>query len=291
MTDKIQLKSGYTVGILGSGTMGSAVLNAMLETKSKMSANNDTSAIIPGRFLAAVNSDASVKRLNDTYGNKVEVLQGKNNQLVEQSDLIILGSKPYMIDEIMSDIPHKLFDNKVVVSLLAGKTIGQLEELTGEKAIIARAMTNTPSKIGYGMTVVSFPSGGVSESVRTSINWIFENTGRCLFLEEKHQDVATALCGSGPAFCYLMMESMIDGAVRMGMPYPLAQECAAQVMKGAGEMVHQEGHPALLKSKVSTPGGTTIGGLLVMEDNKVRSAVARSVEESTNIATALGKKK
>jgi pyrroline-5-carboxylate reductase len=289
MTDKIEIKPGYTVGVLGCGTMGTAVLNAMLETKAKTQ-DHDKSSIIPGRFLAAVNSEASAKRLTDAYGDKVELFLQKNNDLVKQSDMIILGCKPFMLDKIVGDIPHDLFKGKIVVSLLAGKTIAQLEDYTGDHAVIARAMTNTPSKIGHGMTVVSFPQHGVTDSVRNSINWIFENTGRCLFLEEKHQDVATALCGSGPAFSYLFMEAMCDGAVRMGMPYPLAQECAAQVLKGAAEMVHQEGHPAVLRSKVCTPAGTTIGGLMVMEDNKVRSAVARSIEESTNIATALGKK-
>lgn len=140
------------------------------------------------------------------------------------------------------------------------------------------------------MTVVSLPAE-ISDSVRESISWIFNNTGRCLFMDEKFMDVATALCGSGPAFCFLMIEALSDGAVKMGMPYPVAQECAAQVLHGAAQMVLEGNHPAVLRNAVCTPGGTTISGLMTLEDNKVRSAVARAVEEATNVATRLGQPK
>jgi pyrroline-5-carboxylate reductase len=141
------------------------------------------------------------------------------------------------------------------------------------------------------MTVVSLPEDiEIPDSVYAVIDWIFKNTGRCIFLAEKYQDVATALCGSGPAFMYLVLEALCDGAVRMGMPYDVAKECASQVLIGAGKMVQEGGHPASLRTAVCTPGGTTIGGLLKMEDAGVRAGVARAVEEATNIATALGKK-
>lgn len=140
------------------------------------------------------------------------------------------------------------------------------------------------------MTVVSLPPG-VPDSVRDSISWIFNNTGRCLFMDEKFMDVATALCGSGPAFCFLMIEALSDGAVKKGMPYPIAQECAAQVLKGAAEMVLQGNHPAVLRNAVCTPGGTTIGGLMKLEEHGVRSALAQSVVEAADIAEALSKPK
>uniref|UniRef100_A0A060T6H3 Pyrroline-5-carboxylate reductase n=1 Tax=Blastobotrys adeninivorans TaxID=409370 RepID=A0A060T6H3_BLAAD len=285
----LEIKNGYTVGILGSGTMGTAVLSGMVRAKS--AGDISEGAIVPDRFLAAVTRDASGERLKGEFGSKVEILVKKNQELVDQSDIIILGSKPYMAAKILEGIPAESFKNKVLVSLLAGKTIDDLTALTGGNAIVARAMTNTASKYGQGMTVVSFPEKGVADSVQNAVDWIFQNIGRCLILEEKHQDVATALCGSGIAFSFLALEAMMDGALRMGMPVNVAQECAAQVLKGAGEMVLQEGqHPAAIKSKVCTPAGTTIGGLLKLEDDGVRGSFARAVEESTNIATALGKK-
>lgn len=283
----LELKKGYTVGVLACGTMGTAVLNAMVTALTNTT--EDEAEVRPGRFIAAVNSQTSAKKLEEKFGSKMEILCQENNELVRNSDLIILGCKPFMAEKILDPIPNSLFVNKTVVSLLAGKTINQLSELTGGNAIIARALTNTSATIGCGMTIVSLPETQIPDSIRDAISWIFNNTGRCIFLEEKHQDTATALCGSGPAFCYLFMEALCDGAVRMGMPYAVAKECAAQVMKGAGELVLQsEQHPAVLRTTVCTPGGTTIGGLLIMEDNKVRGSVARAVEEATNIATRLG---
>lgn len=140
------------------------------------------------------------------------------------------------------------------------------------------------------MTVVSLPPG-IPDSVRESISWIFNNTGRCLFMDEKYMDVATALCGSGPAFVFLMIEALSDGAVKKGMPYPIAQECAAQVMHGAAQMVLEGNHPAVLRNAVCTPGGTTIGGLMTLEENGVRSALAKAVVEAADIAEKLGQPK
>lgn len=282
------LKPGYTIGVIACGTMGTAVLNAIITAASAIDAK-DAKAPLPGRFLTSVNSQKSVDRLNGIFGDKVQVSLGNNANIVKESDLIILGCKPFLADDILSPIDKELFKGKTLISLLAGKTIDQLTEMTG--ATVARAMTNTPSKIGAGMTVVSLPKVEIDESVRESISWIFNNTGRCLFMDEKFMDVATALCGSGPAFCFLMIEALSDGAVKKGMPYPIAQECAAQVLHGAAQMVLEGNHPAVLRNAVCTPGGTTIGGLAVLEDKGVRGAVANAVVEATNIATALSQPK
>jgi pyrroline-5-carboxylate reductase len=95
------------------------------------------------------------------------------------------------------------------------------------------------------------------------------------------------LCGSGPAFMYLAMEALCEGAVQMGLPFELARECAAQVLVGSGEMVLRGDHPAVLKSQVCTPAGTTIAGLAEMEDRNVRSALAHAVKAATKRAKEL----
>lgn len=282
-----ELDHQYTIGVIACGTMGTAVLNAIVSSLDKPEAAS-TSAPVPGKFLATVNSKSSVERLNGMFGSKVEVTIGNNEEVVKNSDLIILACKPFLADAILSAINKEYFKGKTVISLLAGKTIAQLTALTD--ATVARAMTNTPSKIGAGMTIVSLPPVDVPESVKETISWIFNNTGRCLFMDEKYMDVATALCGSGPAFCFLMIEALSDGAVKMGMPYNVAQECAAQVLHGASQMVLEGNHPAVLRNAVCTPGGTTIGGLSVLENAGVRGLVASAVVEATNIATALSKK-
>lgn len=266
--------------------MGTAVLNATIE---------NTGAESPKTIRVSVHSEASKDRLIKAYGSKITVFQGttdNNNDIVENSDIIILGCKPFVAESLLSPLNKKLFAGKTVVSLMAGITTETIFNLT-QAPVVARAMTNTPSKLGAGMTVVSVVSkeADVPKITSDRIAWLFKNTGKCLFMDEKYQDVSTALCGSGPAFAYVFMEALIDGAVQKGMPYAYAQECAAQVLIGAGKMVQETGlHPAQLKSQVCTPGGTTIGGLMVMEDKGVRSGVARAVEEAASVATRLGKK-
>lgn len=289
----IKLKDGYTICFLGCGTMGTAVLGAVLDSLSK--GNKEGDAPKPGKFMACVTRQESADRLHKDLTSSapdipVEILI-KDNGSAYKADVFVLGSKPYMAEKILTPL-QQMLEGKVLVSLLAGKTIADIESYSGRcpKPLVVRAMTNTPSRIGAGMTVLSFPDNAdVDESVVKAVSWIFEQTGKCITLEEKQMDVSTALCGSSPAFCFLIIEALADGAVRMGMPYNTAFQCAAQSMLGAAKMVVESGqHPAVLKSAVCTPGGTTIGGLLALEDKGVRSSVARAVEESTNIAKSLG---
>lgn len=126
--------------------MGTAVLSAIINTLSAPQIDGAKSdAPLPAKFLATVNSQGSVDRLTKMFGDKVQITIGKNNEVVEKSDLIILGCKPFLAEAILTPIPKELFKGKTVVSLLAGKTIAQLTELTG--AHVARAMTNTPAKV------------------------------------------------------------------------------------------------------------------------------------------------
>lgn len=131
----------------------------------------------------------------------------------------------------------------------------------------------------------------VTDSDNQLVRWMFSSVGKSLVLPEKHMDVCTALVGSGPAFYALMLESMTDGAVMMGVPRPQAQYMAAQVMRGTAELVLTAGlSGADIREQVSTPGGCTIAGLLKLEDGAVRGKIARCMEEATNVAAGLGKK-
>lgn len=139
------------------------------------------------------------------------------------------------------------------------------------------------------MTVVCAPEGLPPQETEL-IGWMFEQIGKAVFLPEKHMDACTALCASGPAFVALMLEAMADGGLMMGLPRAEAQMMAAQTMLGAAKMVLAGQHPAILREQVSTPGGCTIGGLLALEDGRVRGSIARAIEETTKIAAGLGKK-
>ncbi|KAK9454718.1 pyrroline-5-carboxylate reductase dimerization-domain-containing protein [Dipodascopsis uninucleata] len=308
---ELVLADSYTLCALACGTMGSAVLGGVLDALETASLNgNDFNSQIvpkPGRFLACVNREVSAERLQSTFGSKVEVFLHQHTKAVQQADVVLLGCKPQLCEEILSSKGmREALEGKLLISVLAGKTIKQIQSLVSPKTVVIRAMPNTPCKIRQGMTVISFapvesPSSSTfslvdesivtGESTKPAVEWIFSQIGRALFLDEKHLDACTALCGSGPAFACVMLEAMTDGGVMMGLPFTVAQELAAQTMQGAARMVLEGSHPAQIRSSVSTPGGCTIGGLLVMEDGKIRSTIARAIQEATNIASGLGSKK
>ncbi|CAI8502210.1 unnamed protein product [Pichia kudriavzevii] len=281
----MQIPENYTLTILGAGVMGSAVLSAVLK-------NRPTP--FPGKIFCCTGSSASAQRLQETYGNAITATYGKSNfQPVKEADVIVLGCKPFMCQTIIDQVKGALDGNKIIISLLAGWKIDQLSTSVGSP-YIARVMTNTPAKYGCGTAVVSFSSdlqGTDFQSVRETIMAIVDTVGMALELPEKNMDAATSLVGSGPAFVLLMMQALAEGGVRMGIPYETAKKCAAKVMEGTSKMVMESGqHPEALKSMVCTPGGTTIGGLLTLEDRGVRGAISRAVEEAADIASKLGKK-
>jgi pyrroline-5-carboxylate reductase len=149
-------------------------------------------------------------------------------------------------------------------------------------------MPNTPCLIGEGLTVLS-RGGDVSDEQVAVARKMFEGVGRCIELEEKHMDAVTSLNGSGPAFAYVILEALVDGGVMMGLPRGVALEMAAQVFLGSARMVLETGfHPAALKDQVTTPAGSTIAGILTMEDGRIRSVLARTIQEATRVAGELG---
>jgi pyrroline-5-carboxylate reductase len=189
-------------------------------------------------------------------------------------------------------------EGKLLISILAGVPVTQIEDIlydgnvranSNQKYKIVRVMPNTASEIGESMTVIATSSPALPPHLSTLVSWIFNSIGRVVQLPPLLMDASTALCGSGPAFFALMLEAMTDGAVAMGLPRKEAQIMAAQTMKGTAGLVLGGEHPALLRDKVSTPGGCTIGGLLVMEEGRVRGNIARAVREATVVASQLGK--
>ncbi|OLL23264.1 Pyrroline-5-carboxylate reductase [Neolecta irregularis DAH-3] len=269
-----------TLCILGCGTMGKAILSGIL--------SSDDSTV-PSNFIACVKRPASKDRLHSLFP-KLRIFVGDNVAGVNAADIVLLGSKPQICKEILSqDGMREALEGKLLISILAGTRLSQLHELCNPSTHIIRAMPNTPTKIRQGMTVL-VPDNTVTDLERDLTECIFKNIGLVTFLEEKHIDIATALCGSGPAFICTILEAMTDGGVMMGLPRPIAQELVAQSMQGTARMVLAGEHPALIRDDVATPGGCTIGGLLAMEDGKIRSTLARAVQQAAIVAEELGRK-
>ncbi|MBE3044728.1 pyrroline-5-carboxylate reductase, partial [Candidatus Bathyarchaeota archaeon] len=153
---------------------------------------------------------------------------------------------------------------------------------------VIRAMFNTAATIRQSLTVIETSDPPLPAASSSLVTWIFKQIGEVVFLPSSNMDASTALCGSGPAFFLLMVEAAADGGVAMGLPRAEAQKMAAQSMMGAAGMVLSGQHPAVLKDKVCTPGGCTIGGLMVLEEGGVRGCVGRAVREATVVASQLG---
>jgi pyrroline-5-carboxylate reductase len=254
----------------------------------------------PSRFIACVKRPESVKKLKATFAahsSAVTVAQNANVASAQEADIILLACKPYMFKEILSEPGMAAaLQGKLLISILAGVTEAQilttLANANGGEPVpgcrVVRAMPNTASLIRESMTVIGISDPPLDPDAMGLVTWIFKRIGDVVYLPPSTMDVCTALCGSGPAFFALMLEAAIDGAVAMGLPRAEAQRMAAQTMKGAAALVLNGDHPALLRDKVSTPGGCTIGGLLVLEEGRVRGTVARAVREATVVASQLG---
>ena len=244
----------------------------------------------------------SVKRLESTLGPKttsLTVLQNQNLKAVQGASTILIACKPKDLSSILLEPGvREALSCKLLISILAGVPVSQIEEtLYGssdlpkgeERCRIVRVMPNTASVNGESMTVIASSNPSLPPTQSELVTWIFTRIGRVVQLPASLMDASTALCGSGPAFCALMLEAMADGAVAMGIPRAEAQEMAAQTMRGCAGMVLGGQHPAIVRDKVSTPGGCTIGGLLVLEEGSLRGTIARGVREATVVASQLGK--
>jgi len=225
-------------------------------------------------------------------GARVEVFVNQNDAGVKQAEAIILSCKPQAAKGILQDpTVYEHLSNKLVVSICAGLTIAQLKAMVPESCFVMRAMPNTPCMIQHGMTVVCCDSQ-VPKVYKQFADRVFKSVGRCRFMEEKHMDGVTSLSASGVGFACTIMEGLADGGIMVGLPRDSAVELIAQAMHGAAQLVLQTGkHPAQIRDEVTTPGGCTIAGLLALEDGKIRSTLARAIEETTRVASSLGTKK
>jgi len=251
---------------------------------------------LPSRFIACVRRPESAKKVKAALASypssSITIVQNDNVSAAQKAEVVILACKPYMVNEVLSERGmDAALKGKLLISILAGVTVPQIEAILGPDSgtLIVRAMPNTASLIRESMTVIGTSSPPLPVEKAGLVTWIFRRIGEVVYLPPTTMDACTALCGSGPAFFALMLEAAIDGAVAMGLPRAEAQRMAAQTMRGTAGLVLNGDHPALLRDKVSTPGGCTIGGLLVLEEGRVRGTVARAVREATVVASQLGK--
>ena len=268
--------AGSSLGVIGAGVMGRTLLRGLL----------DTGAVTRDQVWAAAKSQSSCDAAAAELGVRVVT---DCRALVPEADLLLLCVKPKQAAQVMATLrAGGLRPDTLLISILAGATTARLEEALGTRNPWVRAMPNTPCVVGEGMTVIC-PGSHADAGHMARAQRIFAAVGHCLATDESYFNAITALSGSGPAYQYLIMEAFADAAVRVGLPRQLALTLVAQTAVGAARMVQKTGrHPAALRDDVTTPAGCTIGGLLMLEDGKIRSVLARAIEEATKIAGQLG---
>ena len=290
------------------GTLGIAILSGIMlslrdhSTPEASSPSTPSSPPLrtPTHFIACVTRPESAKRVYaalDHLHPSLEVIIANNLQGARSASIILLACKPQLLRTVLLEPGvAQALRGKFLISILAGVPVSQIQctlqeadPEPPEPCTVVRAMPNTAALIRESMTVIATSVPPLPDSLDALVTWIFTRIGRVVHLPATAMDASTALCGSGPAFFALMLEAMADGAVAMGLPRAEAQLMAAQTMKGCASMVLEGEHPAMIREKVCTPGGCSIGGLMVLEEGRVRGTVARGVREATVVAAELGK--
>lgn len=265
-----------SIGFIGAGMMAEAIISGMLKAGTV-----DVSHIL----VTDINS-SRLSYITDTYCVTPCTDQAK---LVEQCKVVILAVKPAVIGEVMASVGERLSAEHIVISLAAGISLKFLTNFVRQDVAVARVMPNTPCLIGKGVSCVTFSPGTTKEKQALAVD-ILASVGTVHVLPETLMNAVTGLSGSGPAYVYLMIEALSDAGVKNGLPRDIAQDLAIQTMIGAAAMVAEtKTHPAVLKEKVTTPGGTTIAGLHMLEQAGVRAGLINAVSAATQRAAELGK--
>lgn len=257
-----KFRKGYSMklGFIGTGNMGSAMMGGIISA-GVVSSSDIIAADVLQTALDKIKSKLSVNTTLD------------NREVVEFADIIFLAVKPQFLSEAINGIKDMDFSNKVVVSIAAGQSLERLTELFGREIKLVRVMPNTPALVGEGMSGLS-PNSLVSKEESDSIVKLFEAFGQAEIVPEKLQDVVCGISGSSPAYVYMFIEALADGAVAEGMTRAQAYKFAAQAVYGSAKMVLETGeHPGVLKDAVCSPGGTTIEAVAALESLGFRNSV------------------
>ncbi len=262
------------IAFIGAGNMGEAIIRGIL----------DRGTVRASDILA---TDVSEKRRSYIGGQYGVAVETDNRRAAEQADSVVLAIKPVALPQVMKELKGTLKPDQMALSIVAGATVTSLCDGLAHRAVV-RAMPNMPAQIGEGVTVWT-ATGEVTEEQREKASSILGALGREIFVsDEKYIDMATAVSGSGPAYVFLIIESLIDAAVHIGLPRDMARDLVLDTVSGSTHLCQKSGrHPAELKNLVTSPGGTSAAGLLQLEEGGLRALVAQAIIAAYDRARAL----
>jgi pyrroline-5-carboxylate reductase len=267
---------GKRIGFLGAGNMGEALIKGLRAVD-----------LVPADLIGATDVRADrVKQLVGDFG-----VHGfdSNSDLVQRSDVVILAVKPQIMAAVLGEIAPAVTATKLLISIAAGVSTDRLRQFLGKSARIIRVMPNTPALVLEAATAIAKAEGLQPGDLETAQE-IFGAVGQVVVLDESLMDAVTGLSGSGPAYVALVVESLADGGVKMGLDRQTAMMLATQTVLGAAKLLLETGaHPGQLKDMVSSPGGTTIAGVAALEEGGVRRTFINAVEQGTLRSRELGR--
>ncbi|HKD45801.1 MAG TPA: pyrroline-5-carboxylate reductase [Candidatus Angelobacter sp.] len=263
------------IAVIGCGKMGTILLEAFLERK----------LAGPENVIATVQHAEKCQAISIDLGGIA--LGTDNRAAAADAPVVLLSVKPQALPQVLEEIAPALAPDALVISIAASTTVGFIEQKLGKDVAVVRAMPNTPAMVGAAMTALSAGTSVRPEQLATAKR-LFEAVGRVVIVDEKHMDAITALSASGPAFVFVILESLAEAGVKVGLPREMATTLAAQTLFGSAKLALETGHhPALLKDAVTTPAGCTIEGLMELERGGLRVTLMNAVITTTKRAREL----
>jgi pyrroline-5-carboxylate reductase len=264
-----------TLGFIGAGNMGEALLKGLLKTQR------------PEQIRVSARRPERIKELEQAYGVK----GGSNAEVAAASDVLLLCVKPQILDQVLRGL--EVAPETLVISVAAGVPIAAIERRLHRAGSlkpprVVRAMPNTPATVGAGATGIALSEHATDEDLATA-KMVFDSVGLTVVLEESQLDAVTGLSGSGPAYLFLIIEALADAGVKVGLSRRASMQLAAQTVLGSAKLLIESGqHPGMLKDGVTSPGGTAIAGLHTLEAGGLRNVLMNAVEAATRRSRELG---
>ncbi|XP_047037148.1 pyrroline-5-carboxylate reductase-like isoform X1 [Helicoverpa zea] len=265
VNNMIKLSEVMKIGFIGGGRLAFALANGFISA-GLAKPDEITASVHPADVVSA----EAFKKLGATA-------VFENKPVVERSEVVIVSVKPDVVVPVLKEVKElPASKNKLFISVAMGITTAAIEKVLPAEARVIRVMPNTPALVQHGAAALSRGSRATAEDAKLT-SQLFQAVGTCDEVPEYQMDAVTALSGSGPAYIYMMIESLADGGVRCGLPRDLALRLAAQTTLGSAAMVKTGTHPAVLKDNVTSPAGSTADGTYHLEQNGFRSAVIGAV--------------
>lgn len=253
------------IGFIGCGNMAEAMIGSIVKAN-----------LVPaGNITATKRKVASKERVSEKYG--INIISD-NKKVAQESDFLVLAVKPHIYETVIEEIRDYIKKDAVVIGIAAGISSDYLKSKLNGGTKYIKIMPNTPAMVGEGMTAVVI-NDSLEEQDINEVLKILNSFGKTEIIEERLMDGFTGLCGSSPAYIYMLIEAMSDAGVLEGIPRAQSYTMAAQTVLGAAKMVLETGlHPGQLKDNVCSPGGTTIEAVISLEENGFRSSMMKAIK-------------